>query len=216
MQLHDLLLNQLEPHPNNTNVMSASLFEKLMRHIEQTGQYPPLIVRPLFRDHEPTHAGDDTPDPDTPRYQLIDGHHRARALEKLGRATARCVIWHVDDEQTLMLLATLNRLEGRDDPHKRADLLKTLHDRKGLDALRASLPEKADQLKHLLQAQHAPPAPAAPTPREDMPEAVHFFLYPRQRRALERALRQYDTTREQALLRALNIQTSPAPTSPRQ
>ena len=39
----------------------------------------------------------------------------AEALRRLGRASARCEVWAVDDDEAMLLLATLNRLQGRDD-----------------------------------------------------------------------------------------------------
>jgi hypothetical protein len=56
----------------------------------------------------------------------------------------------------------------------------------------------------MLQANHQPPAPAAP-PAEQMPEALHFFLYPEQRRAVEAKLGDQPGTRAQKLLRALGL-----------
>ena len=48
-------------------------------------------------------------------FQIINGCHRCRALAKLGKKKAECVVWDVDDEQTDILLATLNRLGGKDE-----------------------------------------------------------------------------------------------------
>lgn len=200
-------IERLEPHPNNSNVMTDTLRKKLTRHIQRTGRYPPLIVRPLGQlqdddDDAPGHGAQDAP---VERYQVIDGHHRLIALRELGHATARCDVWDVDDEQTLTLLATLNRLEGRDDPQQRAALLERLKELRGVEALRQELPEKAERLQQALQARQPPPTPAPPTPREAMAEAVHFFLYPRQRRALEQKLNPVNDTRDRALLRITGI-----------
>ena len=46
MTLRWLLLDALDSHPENANRMSADRLEKLKGHIERTGRYEPLIVRP--------------------------------------------------------------------------------------------------------------------------------------------------------------------------
>lgn len=53
------------------------------------------------------------------------------------------MVWEVGDTQALELLVTLNRLEGRDDPLKRAVLLEALRTQTGMDSaiLARRLPE---------------------------------------------------------------------------
>lgn len=120
-------LGQLHTHPANPNVMSATGLEKLARNIRREGRYPPLIVRP-----HPTIPGE---------WQIIDGEHRGRVLEELGHPDALCFVWPCDDATALLLLATLNRLEGDDLPAKRADLLSQLMDARPGQRLAELLPE---------------------------------------------------------------------------
>ena len=47
MTLQWIPLGVLEPHPENSNRMPAHLMEKLKAHIERTGLYEPLVVRPI-------------------------------------------------------------------------------------------------------------------------------------------------------------------------
>src|SRR2546422_1171868 len=69
-------LDDLLPHPLNSNVMSPDLQAKLRAHIKRTGRYPFLVVRPH---------------PDQPgKYQVLDGHHRVAVLRDLGHTEARC------------------------------------------------------------------------------------------------------------------------------
>ena len=184
MHTLDLPLDRLHPHPANANIMPEAMLAKLAAHLQRTGRYPPLIVRPWEDD-----------------YQLLDGHHRALALRRIGRALARCVVWEVDDAEALLLLATLNRLEGADDPLRRADLLSRLRERRGVDMpeLAAMLPENAERLERLLSLRD-PVRVRPPKPLETMPVAVHFFLLPRQRRELEAVLAAAGGTREEALM----------------
>ncbi len=100
-----LPLYRLSPHPANANRMSEATFKKLVRHLGRCGQYEPLIVRR----HPQRRKG----------YQILNGHHRARALTRAGHTHADCVIFDADDSQALIYLATLNKLTGRDNVHKK-------------------------------------------------------------------------------------------------
>lgn len=125
-----LPLDRLRPHPRNANRMDGARRAKLAANIRsQDGAYPPLIVRPR---------------PDEPDcYQILDGHQRHAVLRELGVATALCYCWPCDDATALRLLATLNRLEGADVPHKRATLLQELTALLPADDLALLLPEDA-------------------------------------------------------------------------
>lgn len=199
MDTQTIELSRLKAHPANSNVMPEPLLAKLVDHIERSGRYPPLIVRPIEKHHgdEPILEPGSHP---IKVYQVLDGHHRAEALRRLGRQTADCVVWHVDDQEALMLLATLNRLQGQDDPRKRAALVGALSQSHELTALANLLPERREQLKKLLEINARPPALRAPQPIEQMPVAVHFFLLPEYKRRLDAVLRMIGGTREEALM----------------
>jgi len=130
-----LPLASLVPHPLNANVMSSTLREKLKTHIQASGRYPPLIVRRL---------ADGT-------FQLLDGHQRWQVLLELGEEYGWCLIWDVTDEEALILLATLNRLEGEDVPGRRAALIAELQAHHTLAELARLLPENEAQLESTLQ-----------------------------------------------------------------
>jgi len=209
MQIESILLDRLQAHPYNSNVMSSAAFETLKAHIERTDQYPPIVVRPPPESPESPEAsatpGTGTAPGESDRHQILDGHHRVQALRQLGYREACCVVWPVDDEQALTLLATLNRLEGKDDPHKRASLLEALEQRLEPEALAQKLPESPSQLKRMIEANHAPPTPQPPPAPATMPEAMHFFFTPAVRRQVDAALRRVDGDRHRALLKALDI-----------
>ena len=194
MDIIDISLSQLVAHPLNSNVMERALFRKLVEHVHRTDRYPPVIVRPL-KGAAGQGAGSEV-------FQILDGHHRVAALRELSRSAARCVVWDVDDDEASLLLATLNRLQGQDDPRKRAVLVATLQERGAtLAGLAQALPERIEQLESLLRLSR-PPEPARP-PRalDELPVAVHFFLTPVQRSALNARLRELGGTREEALMR---------------
>ncbi len=188
MDIVTIPLDRLKPHPGNSNVMPAGMFNKLVAHLERTDRYPPIIVRSVDQ-------------PNT--YQILDGHHRAGALKQLGRAEARCVVWEVDDDEALLLVATLNRLQGQDDPHKRAALVAQLSKRLKIESLAKQLPEEAEGLERLLRLHAPPPPPRPPQPLEQVPVPVHFFLLPAQRRQLEQRLKLIGGRREEALMQLI-------------
>jgi len=128
-------LDKLGAHPDNPNEMSRTNFAKLVRNIERTGRYEPLIVR-----SSPDKAG---------YFQIINGHHRCHALTKLGYESADCIVWDIDDEQTNILLATLNRLGGSDNLGKKLKLLKRLNKRFESGELAKLLPLKQKQIERL-------------------------------------------------------------------
>lgn len=120
-------LEQLLPHPANANILSETQRDALAANISGSGRYPPLIVR--------TH-------PTEPEcYQILDGVQRDHVIRMLGHAEAVCYLWECDDDEALLLLATLNRLEGADDPLLRAQLLAELAERLPGDSLAELLPE---------------------------------------------------------------------------
>lgn len=220
MMLQFIPLSCLEPHPANSNAMSAALQAKLRAHLKRSGRYPPLIVRPM-----PQRVG-----AGAPRHQILDGHCRAAILRELGHAGAWCVVWQVDDAEALLLLATLNRLRGDDDPRRRAALLKQVlsnprsadsppclpagrpgrPEQKKQMATRGirerrfrGLPESAGRIGRLLKLNEPPPSPAPPRAVADLPTPVHFFLLPADKKRLDAHLKHLGGRREEALMRLL-------------
>lgn len=173
--------------------MPQPLIDKLAGEIGRTGLYPPVIVRSVGE-----------------RYQILDGHHRVAVLRRLGHREVQAVVWRVDDEQALLLLATLNRLSGSDDARKRACLLAELHNTLDSRELAKRLPEDRDKVRKLLELNAARPSPRVPASLDRMPVSLHFFLLPAERSAIERLLRDHGGTRESALLQLLGIEEGAA------
>lgn len=185
-------LAQIDAHPDNANRMPEPLLVKLERHIRESGgKYPPLIVRP-----HPTQSD---------RYQLLDGHHRAQVLRRLGYETAACEVWEVDDQQATLLLLTLNRLQGEDDPQRRGKLMAKLADSLGMTTLAALLPDDADRIRRLMATTQPPPMPAHAPLITDMPQAVTFFLTQSQRSRLLKRLDAVAHDRSAALVQLLGL-----------
>lgn len=170
--VRSIALEKLVAHPDNPNRISRANFAKLVRNIERTGRYEPLIVRPA---------------PDRPDcFQIINGHHRRRVLAKLGYRTAACVVGDVDDEQTDILLATLNRLGGTDEVGKRLKLLKRLNKKTCPGELAKLLPQTAKQIERLVNLK-APRAPAT-VATMSFANPMVFFVTDEQEGIVERAM----------------------------
>ena len=192
MELITIPIEHLHSHPSNSNVMTEKSLKKLATHIEQTDRYPPVVARAM-----PTNG----------EYQILDGHHRVKALRMVGRSEARCVVWNVDDNEALILLGTLNRLSGNDDVHKHADLVAQLREKFDLGDLAKRLPEERARLEKILKVRQSPPAPRPPTPLEEMPVAVHFFLLPEQKNRLNACLKTIGGSKEEALMRLVEAKS---------
>jgi ParB-like chromosome segregation protein Spo0J len=118
--------------------MPEERLEALARNIRrQGGRYPPLVTRPH---------------PEIPdHFELLDGVHRAGVLRQLGHSEAICLVWPCDDAEALVLLATLNRLEGEDVPARRAELLAELSTLLPAEELAQLLPEDGAQISDTLE-----------------------------------------------------------------
>jgi len=168
--ISSIRLDKLVAHPDNPNRQSEVTFNKLVRNIERTGRYEPILVRP-----HPEKEG---------YFQLINGHHRWRALVKLGREAADCVVWDIDDEQTDILLATVNRLGGSDELGKKLNLLKRLNKRMESGELAKLLPQTAKQLERLTNLK----MPSRPAGVKSFSNPMIFFVSDVQQGMIEKAL----------------------------
>lgn len=174
-------IDKLFAHPENPNKMSKQTFEKLKRHISQSHNYEPVIVR--------RH-----PDVDD-AFEIINGHHRVRALGELGESFADCVEWQLDDDSARVLLATLNRLGGKDELSAKIDLIKNLSEKFSSRELAKLLPdtkaviEKLKSIESQIQNNESMAAWAKSPPYEfQMPCSLVFFLDDEQMRIVEQAI----------------------------
>ncbi len=140
VRIQEIPVELLLEHPENSNFMSAETTQKLRRHIEQTGRYEPLIVRP-----HPSEEG---------KFQVINGHNRLRVIRTLRFEKANCVVWNLNDRQARLYLATLNRLSGKDVPERRAALLDNLFQSFDVNELTLLLPDDKRQIEQLKQLAH--------------------------------------------------------------
>jgi len=171
-KIRQITLEKLVPHPDNPNRMSRGALAKLARNIERTGHYEPLVVRP-----HPGKRG---------LFQIINGQHRCQALRKLRHVTADVVIWDVDDEQTDILLITLNRLGGRDTLARKLELLRRLHRWRSAHDLAKLLPQTRGQLERLLASRRMSATESRQS--NDFAIPMVFFVDKTQQQAIEQAL----------------------------
>lgn len=174
-------LTDILPHPANANLMSEERLEKLARNIGREGRYPPLVVRP----HPDIAAV----------YQLLDGHQRLEVLRRLGHKEAVCFPWPCDDATALILLATLNRLEGEDVPVRRAELLSELSELLPAEELALLLPEDDRAIRETLELLHldtdsllADLEAAAERQGQDGPRLISFAVQPEDEAVIEEAV----------------------------
>jgi ParB/RepB/Spo0J family partition protein len=171
-ELRTIKLDKLISHPDNPNRMSKANFSKLVRNIEQTGRYEPLLVRP-----HPDKAG---------CFQIINGCHRYQALKQLSCKTANVIVWDIDDHQADILLATINRLSGTDVLEKKLTLIRKLNSKLSARELAKLLPATSKQIERLANLK-LPSAPAN-IPANGFAQPMVFFVTYAQKQTIEKAL----------------------------
>lgn len=135
-------IDKLIAHPGSPNRMSKRNFARLVRNIERTGRYEPLVVR----------QKEDS-------FQIINGHHRCRALKQLGYKAVDAIVWDVDDVEANVLLCSLNRLKGSDVLDKKLSLLDIINRDMSAREMAKQLPFTRSQIEKL-RSLKVPSAPA--------------------------------------------------------
>lgn len=174
-KIESVAIDKLIGHRANPNRMSGASFKKLVGHIERTGNYEPVIVRP-----HPDRSG---------CFEIINGHHRVEALKQLGRERCDCVVWQVDDTEVLLLIATLNRLCGSDELDKKSELIKSLSKRFSTKELVGKLVESRKSIERLKELSRPVPVPGGLNLRQKaLLNPLMFFLTDEQKRIVDTAL----------------------------
>ena len=170
--IQSIELGELIGHPDNPNRQSKANFAKLKRNIKETGRYEPLVVR-----LHPTMEN---------RFEIINGHHRSKALFELGYERADCVVWEVDDQEVDILLATLNRLGGSDELVRKLALLKRLNKKVKSAELGKLLPQTARQIEQLVNFKR--PVSAVKAAGKCLANPLVFFVDDSEQQIVEEAL----------------------------
>lgn len=167
MELIDISIERLQVHPHQSSVMKPRTLAKLIKHIEATGWYEPLAVRRRSQGASETH------------YEVINGHSRLRALRFLHKSTVSCVVSDIDDVQTLLLLATLNRLQGVEVPERRPLLLEQLLATMQVEELGDLLPDHRkliERVHALMSALGDESQELSEVPPKALPSAILSFV----------------------------------------
>jgi ParB-like chromosome segregation protein Spo0J len=196
-QIQSIEIFRLYPHPGNPNRMSKENFRKLVRHIERSGRYEPLIVRPCSpqrpqstqRKNKLKNSANSAYSAVKGSFQIINGHHRFEALKLLGYETCDCVVWDVDDDEANLLLATLNRLCGQDVLEKKTALLDKLNFKLKVAELARLLPQTKTQIQRLIDLhKDGLKLKLAQPDEQSIAYPFVFFLNAKQKQIVDKAL----------------------------
>lgn len=173
-QIRQIAIGRLIAHPANPNRMSAVRFGKLILHLKENGNYEPVIVRKH---------------PKKQRYfEILNGHHRTSALRQLGHEAVDCIEWQVDDEQALMLLATMNRLTGVDVPGKKSELVRKLAGRFSVKELASRLVDSRRAIERFKNFKTLRPMPRPAANTKAFLNPLMFFLNDEQQQIVNEAI----------------------------
>ena len=162
-------IDRLVVHPCCPNRMSKRNFARLVRNIERTGRYEPLLVR--------RQGG---------KFQIINGHQRLKVLKQLGYENVDAVVWDVDNVETDILLCSLNRLKGTDVLDKKLALLERINCSMNASEMAKILPYTRTQIEKLrrIKIPHAP----AKIDVKSFAVPMVFFLSAEQQQIITKAL----------------------------
>jgi ParB-like chromosome segregation protein Spo0J len=189
--IQSIALDKLVAHPDNPNRMSKGKFAKLLRNIELTGRYEPLVVRPCPNKSCSSCTKRNPNDDKGTCFQIINGHHRWQALKELGYKNAEVIVWEVNDKDTDIMLATLNRLGGSDVLDKKMALLKRLNQsafRGHTAELAKLLPQTPNQIKRLTRLTISDCRRAVQNRKSQILNPLVFFLNDEQQAIVRKAL----------------------------
>ena len=176
--IREISIDLLVPHPENSNFMNAETLKKLRRHIERTGIYEPITIRPHPQEQD--------------KFEVINGHNRLRVLRVLDYRKVSCIVWDIDDDQTRLYLASLGRLSGGDIPERRAVLMENLVESFGVNELTDLLPDDKKQIEELERIAHLeldePTLRPTKTEATNIPAIVSFMLDEDETKVIDLAL----------------------------
>jgi len=189
-RIQSIPIDKLVAHPDSPNRMGKGRFARLVRNIERTGRYEPLVVRPCPNKDCHSCAGrnpDHSERPRTQCFQIIHGHHRFRALAELSYEFAEAIVWDIDDQEADILLVTINRLAGSDVLDKKLAVLGRLDRRMSTVELAKLLPMSRTQIERLTKIGTDHPSVVEVAGAEFASPLV-FFVSDEQKEIIEGAL----------------------------
>jgi len=169
-----IVLGKLIANQDNPNKMSISGFTRLVRNMRRTDNYEPILIRRCKLN--------------TKYYQIINGYHRCRALLQLGYKNVDCIVWDVSDQQTNILIATLNRLNGRDDIDGKINLLRLLTKDTTAKELSKLLPYTTKQIEQLVDLRKIVSTGELKKNAKGFLNTLVFFVTDKQNKVIEKAI----------------------------
>lgn len=101
-------IGDIQPAEDNPNVMTEEEVASLERGVSELGFLQPLLVR-----HLPDEMLGTAPAAGTPRYEIIDGHHRFEVAKKLEMPIIPCVLVEdMSEEQVRITRIAMNKNRG--------------------------------------------------------------------------------------------------------
>ena len=113
MEIKRIPLKKLIPNEWNPNVLDGRKAKALARQIGDVGFRQPIIVRPAKK---------------RGKFEIIDGEHRVRALDSIGREDAECIVVKDSDTEAKVQTLAMNVLRGDPDIVKMAKLIVDLQE----------------------------------------------------------------------------------------
>ncbi len=178
-------IENLIENPNSPSRMSKPTFAKLVRNIERTGLYEPVIVRHVgwASAHAVKAMSNER---QATKYEIINGHARVKALKQLGYKNVDVCIWDAGDMQADILSITLNRLSGTDILEKKLALLNRLSNQSDAKQLSELLPFTSGQIERYRNLKL--PSKPAKQDSDSFAEPVVFFVNKEQKQIIEQAI----------------------------
>ena len=112
LKIEQVPIDQLNPNPYNTNVVSPDNEEKIKESLRRFGQFKPILVREQDQG-----------------FEIIGGEHRWRAAKELGLENVAVInLGNISDEEAKKISLIDNGRYGEDDAFKLSELLSSLGD----------------------------------------------------------------------------------------
>ena len=97
IEIKQAVLSSLQEDTDNANQMPASVLKQLADNIKKLGFWQPILV------HLPEKGG---------KFQIVDGHHRAKAARMAGLESVPVIVWDGTDEMRRGFAVSMNKLRG--------------------------------------------------------------------------------------------------------
>lgn len=130
MNIEQIPMNKILLDESNPNKMTEKQMEALVKSIKDFGELQPILI--------------------DKQYMVVDGEHRFRAYQKLGKETVPCIIIDIKGTQKRLLRQIMNKVRGEHDPFLDAEEFKSIINDIGLEDLSNYLAQSEQDILNLL------------------------------------------------------------------